>query len=107
MNASTSINYSPEKMDTALAAFKLAYPVFESTRALDELRASEYARLDKQDQIYLDYTGGGLYAASQIRQHMAMLEVGVFGNPHSKNPTSLAMTLKLEYTPYDTLRDTA
>ncbi|MCB0164876.1 MAG: aminotransferase class V-fold PLP-dependent enzyme, partial [Anaerolineae bacterium] len=41
---------------------------------------------------YLDYTGGGLYAASQLRQHMALLENNVLGNPHSANPTSLAMT---------------
>ena len=58
--------------------------------------AREYARLDKQNQVYLDYTGGGLYAASQLRQHMALLNEGVFGNPHSKNLTSLAMTHLVE-----------
>ena len=41
-----------------------------------------------QDQIYLDYTGGGLYAESQLREHMALLSGDVFGNPHSTNPTS-------------------
>ena len=52
----------------------------------------EYARLDEQGQVYLDYTGGGLYAASQIQKHMELLAQGVFGNPHSSNPTSRAAT---------------
>ena len=34
------------------------YPAYRSTAPLDELRAKEYARLDQQGQIYLDYTGG-------------------------------------------------
>lgn len=84
--------YSPKNMEAAFDAFKQTYPCFESTRIIDQLRAREYARLDELDQVYLDYTGSGLYATSQVRQHMALLEEGVFGNPHSKNPTSLAMT---------------
>nr|MBC8496386.1 aminotransferase class V-fold PLP-dependent enzyme [Chloroflexota bacterium] len=36
------------------------------------------------------------YASSQLRQHMALLEEGIFGNPHSKNPSSLAMTHLVE-----------
>ena len=43
-------------------------------------------------QVYLDYTGGGLYAESQLRAHHELLSRGVFGNPHSHNPTSQAMT---------------
>ena len=85
-------NYHPENLEAAYAAFMKAYPCFESTRIIDDLRQREYARLDELNQVYLDYTGSGLYASSQIRQHMALLEEGVFGNPHSKNPTSLAMT---------------
>lgn len=64
--------------------------------ALDELRAREYARLDAAGQVYLDYTGGSLYAASQIEQHMKLLRDGVLGNPHSANPTSIAMTNLVE-----------
>ena len=60
--------------------------------ALAELRQNEYGRLDKLGHIYLDYTGGGLYSASQIQNHMELLLNGVYGNPHSSNPTSLAMT---------------
>ena len=79
-------------LDRALAAFRRDYPAFDGTRALDELRATEYARLDALGQVYLDYTGGGLYAESQLREHMALLSQNVFGNPHSRNPTSMAMT---------------
>jgi molybdenum cofactor sulfurtransferase len=84
------------EMETALAEFRRTYPAYETTRYLDELRAREYARLDEQGQIYLDYTGGGLFADSQLRQHLALLSGNVFGNPHSKNPTSLATTRLVE-----------
>ena len=68
------------------------YPAYLSTTPLDSLRAKEYARLDEQGQVYLDYTGGGLYSATQIQQHMELLARGVYGNPHSSNPTSRAAT---------------
>ncbi len=73
-------------------SFQKAYPDYATTRTIDDLRRTEYARLDEQGHIYLDYTGGGLYADSQLQQHMDMLRRNVFGNPHSHNPTSLAMT---------------
>ena len=61
-----------------------------------ELRATEFARLDERGQVYLDYTGAGLYAQSQIDEHLALLRDNVFGNPHSANPTSAAMTELVE-----------
>ncbi|HEY3363278.1 MAG TPA: hypothetical protein VGK06_16035 [Methanosarcina sp.] len=61
-------DFSPEKMSSSFAEFKQNYPEFETTRILDELRELEYARLDWQNQIYLDYTGGGLYASSNNRE---------------------------------------
>jgi selenocysteine lyase/cysteine desulfurase len=77
--------------------FSERYPNYSATAKLDELRASEYAQLDAGEHVYLDYTGGGLYADSQLRAHMAMLRENVFGNPHSSNPTSLAMTELVEH----------
>jgi selenocysteine lyase/cysteine desulfurase len=85
-------------LEAAKATFQQDYPEFEATRRLDELRASEYAGLDRLGHIYLDYTGGGLYAESQVRSHMELLLQNVFGNPHSTNPTSLAMTRLVEQT---------
>jgi selenocysteine lyase/cysteine desulfurase len=63
---------------------------------LDELRSRDFARLDQLGHTYLDYTGGGLYSEWQIREHMKLLESGVFGNPHSANPSSLATTELVE-----------
>lgn len=57
----------------------------------DDLRAREFARLDATNQAYLDYTGSGLYAASQLERHHAWLAGEVLGNPHSDNrPSALA-----------------
>lgn len=54
----------------------------------NELRQKEYSRLDQDGHIYLDYTGGNQYAASQLKKHFELLENEVLGNPHSKNPSS-------------------
>ena len=93
-----SNRYEPEAKPTAYAAFLRAYPTYKQTQLLDEWRDTEYGRLDAQNQIYLDYTGGGLYAESQLDAHMAILKTQVLGNPHSANPTSLAMTEMVEET---------
>jgi molybdenum cofactor sulfurtransferase len=60
------------------------------------LRASEFSRLDRCGQVYLDYTGAGLYAESQVRAHAELLCGNVYGNPHSRNPTSRAATELVE-----------
>src|SRR5260370_33719483 len=87
-----SLSFDSPWMDEAETAFKQNYPAFDTTAFLDELRATEYARLDTQGQIYLDYTGAGLYASSQLREHMRLRHSHVCGNPHFSNPTSQAMT---------------
>jgi molybdenum cofactor sulfurtransferase len=46
--------------------------------------------------VYLDYTGAGLYADSQLAEHVELLRTNVLGNPHSLNPTSAAMTELVE-----------
>ncbi len=76
--------------------FLARHPEYASTRELDELRAREFSRLDASGQIYLDYTGGSLYGASQVRSHQRFLLEHVLGNPHSSNPSSLATTERVE-----------
>jgi len=83
-------------IEIALAAFRHKFSTFDTTQSLDTLRATEYARLDAQKHIYLDYTGGGLYTESQVREHVKLLCSHVFGNPHSTNPASQAMTELVE-----------
>lgn len=87
---------TPASREEDHAAFVRSYPDYEATRALDELRAREFSRLDELGHVYLDYTGSGLYATSQVRRHAERLLGGVFGNPHSINPTSLESTRLVE-----------
>jgi molybdenum cofactor sulfurtransferase len=65
-------------------------------RDLAALRREEFARLDAAGEVYVDYTGGGLYAASQVERHAELLRSGVFGNPHSANPASARATELVE-----------
>lgn len=86
------------QIEEARADFLSRFPAYQATALLDELRATEYRRLDERGQVYLDYTGGSLYAESQLEKHFALLRSGVLGNPHSANPTSAATTEHVERT---------
>ena len=85
-------------MGAALGDFQQRYPAYAGTAVLDEMRARDYARLDATGHVYLDYTGGGLYADSQLARHRDLLAGAVFGNPHSQNVPSLDMTAQVEAT---------
>jgi molybdenum cofactor sulfurtransferase len=87
--------YEPAGLAAAAADFSAEHPRFDHD-AVADLRRTEYRRLDDGDQVYLDYTGGGLHAASQIEAHAELLRTCVLGNPHSNNPTSLATTELVE-----------
>ncbi len=91
-NGARASTYDPGDYARSLAAFRRSAPDYDATRHLDDLRAREYGRLDRRGQVYLDYTGGGLYGESQVREHTQLLAENVYGNPHSNNPTSLAST---------------
>jgi selenocysteine lyase/cysteine desulfurase len=82
----------------AYDAFTATSPEYLSTRRLDELRAADYGRIDAHGHVYLDYTGGSLYGESQIRAHADLLAAHVFGNPHSVNESSTAVTRLVERT---------
>ena len=93
-----------DRMGQAYRGFLKANPAFESTRLLADLRASDYGRLDRLGQVFLDYTGGGLYGDSQIQAVSKLLEDGIFGNPHSDSPASSATTALVEETRDSVLR---
>ena len=76
--------------------FLASHPEYESTTRLDEIRAAEYSRLDEAGDAYLDYTGAGIYAASQVRQHAELLASSLLGNPHSASPASSDATRLVE-----------
>jgi molybdenum cofactor sulfurtransferase len=85
-------------LEEACADFLVRFPDYEKTALLDELRATEYGRLDQRGQVYLDYTGGSLHAESQMQKHFELLRSSVLGNPHSASPASVAMTEHVERT---------
>lgn len=87
---------TPQRNDPSYASdyaeFICRYPGYGAGGDLDAHRAHDFARLDQSGDVYLDYTGAGLYAESHVREHVDLLTSNVFGNPHSTNPTSVAMT---------------
>ncbi len=85
-------------MSPAVHAGLAGDAAYAATAALDRLRETDFARLDRAGTVYLDYTGGGLYAERQIARHAAWLAGGVFGNPHSANGPSSAATAAIEAT---------
>jgi selenocysteine lyase/cysteine desulfurase len=97
-------SFEPAGQAPAQAAFAQANPSFADTSIVDDLRATEYGRLDARGDVYLDYTGGSLYAQSQLDEHQRQLRDTVYGNPHSVNPTSSASTLLVEHARHAVLR---
>lgn len=60
------------------------------TTDLTDLRQREFARLDANGVVYLDYTGSALYPDSLVRGDAVRLADAVLGNPHSLHSPSLA-----------------
>ncbi len=85
------MDYPPTALPHSLAAFIETSPGYHAAE-IDALRTKDYRRLERLGHTYLDFTGGGLYADSQLKEHHAWLADHVLGNPHSHNPTSLAAT---------------
>jgi molybdenum cofactor sulfurtransferase len=84
------VSHELDGVGAAEQDFLRRYPKYRRTAHVDMLRRTEYGRLDQLGHTYLDYTGGGLYAESQLRCHYDLLSERVLGNPHSNNPTSAA-----------------
>ena len=96
MSADSGVPETVRALPEAYRTFTAAEPGYEATRAIDELRSREFARLDALHHVYLDYTGSGLYSTSQIERHAELLLGHVLGNPHSSNPTSALSTRLVE-----------
>ncbi len=52
-------------LQQAFTSFKQAYPRFEETAAVDQLRESEYGHLEEDGHVCLDYYGFGLFSQWQ------------------------------------------
>ena len=94
----TGFRQAPRSTVSDYERFLRQHPEYADTSALDELRASEYSRLDDQGHAYLDYTGAGLHGDSQVREHVELLNRQVLGNPHSASLCSAEMTTLVERT---------
>lgn len=92
MTIANATETNPTSFPGVRTAARHHLPHSSRTRDLETLRSREFARLDKGGHVYLDYTGGALYAESQLRAHMELLGDAVLGNPHSTSPASQAAT---------------
>ena len=62
----------------------------------NQLRKTEFGRLNTLGQTYLDYTGGNLHPKSLLEKHYKLLQESILGNPHSTNPSSQMSTQLVE-----------
>ncbi|KAJ3514486.1 hypothetical protein NLJ89_g2345 [Agrocybe chaxingu] len=85
----TSVAYCPIATDlesdgeAAFECFLREYPEYRLTWILDTLRRTDFARLERAGETYVDYMGGSLYPESLIRVHTDFLNHSILGNTHS------------------------
>lgn len=80
-----SLKAADDEEAGAYKAFLKAFPEYQLTSTLDDLRKNDFSRLDRVGETYVDYMGGGLYPESLIRYQTAFLNNNVLGNTHSIN----------------------
>jgi molybdenum cofactor sulfurtransferase len=85
-----------QTLQDAFDEFRRLHPEYDRTAVVDVLRETEYARIGGH--VYLDYTGASLAARSQVRDHHALIDREVLGNPHSASAASAASTALVERT---------
>ncbi|KAG5644499.1 hypothetical protein DXG03_008241 [Asterophora parasitica] len=90
---SPQVAYAPSEgvsVDAAAAytLFLKEFPEYRSTWILDSLRRTDYARLERTGETYVDFMGGALYPESLIKVHTDFLSRSVLGNTHSVSNSS-------------------
>ena len=93
MNKTTRVPPQPARAGTAPQD---AAQSAGSTAFFEQLRRIEYARLDQGRQVYLDYTGAGLYAQSQLAEHFELLTLERLREPSFRQPYVSAATELVE-----------
>ncbi|TVU08500.1 hypothetical protein EJB05_41905 [Eragrostis curvula] len=71
-----------------LEQFGADYGYPDAPRGIDELRATEFKRLEGT--VYLDHAGATLYSEAQMANVVKDLTTNVYGNPHSQSDSSMA-----------------
>ncbi|XP_068479861.1 molybdenum cofactor sulfurase isoform X2 [Phaseolus vulgaris] len=64
------------------------YP--NAPNSIDQIRATQFKRLQLQDLVYLDHAGATLYSDLQMESVFNDLTNNVYGNPHSQSDSSSA-----------------
>lgn len=67
----------------AHAEFLKQFPEYRSTWILDSLRRTDFGRLDRSGETYVDYMGGAQHPESLVRVHGHFLSENSLGNTHS------------------------
>ena len=81
--ANSSIDLQEDETSVAYKDFLKEYPQYQLTWIVDSLRRSDFRRLDRNSETYVDYMGGSLYPESLIQVHTEFLNRSVLGNTHS------------------------
>ncbi|OZJ05466.1 hypothetical protein BZG36_01662 [Bifiguratus adelaidae] len=61
---------------------------------VEDIRARYFTHL--ADQVYLDHAGTTIYSTEQIRNFQLDLTTHLYGNPHSRSPSSALSTRKID-----------
>ena len=81
----TPAEQAPDEHAAAYASFLDAYPEYRQTWLIDSLRRSDFSRLIRSGETYVDYMGGSLYPESLVHVHADFLSRSILGNTHSVN----------------------
>ncbi|KAH6914037.1 methyltransferase type 11 [Coprinopsis sp. MPI-PUGE-AT-0042] len=86
--ASISSPGKGDQDDEMYGEFIRVYPEYRLTWILDTLRRTDYTRLERTGETYVDYMGASLYPESLIQVHADFLHNSVLGNTHSASNAS-------------------
>lgn len=76
----TVIIYPKSLLTNTIAEYRLTW-------ILDSLRRTDFRRLERANETYVDYMGGSIYPESLIRVHTDFLSHHILGNTHSASNT--------------------
>ncbi|KAJ1260323.1 hypothetical protein BS78_10G223400 [Paspalum vaginatum] len=85
-----------------LEQFGADYGYPDAPRGIDELRATDFKRLEGM--VYLDHAGATLYSEAQMADVAKDLMSNVYGNPHSQSDSSMATSDLLTSVRHQVLR---
>ncbi|KAF9678625.1 hypothetical protein SADUNF_Sadunf07G0054000 [Salix dunnii] len=73
-----------------LNEFGSEYGYPNGPKSIDEIRATEFNRLDQKGIVYLDHAGATLYSELQMEAIFKDFSSNIYANPHSQSDSSSA-----------------